>query len=186
MKAIDVSTLPASPWKNGGGSTRTIAVSPPESGFDDFDWRVSIADVVSSGEFSRFPGVDRIILLLDGAGMVLHFNGGSVALTTPYEPLPFSGDEAVRSELLNGATRDFNVMTRRGRATADVKIVQSKVRLAADAGVFFCPRGAFRTANADLEAGSALLVDRPEENSFEPRRPDAVMIAVLIKQLGAL
>jgi len=183
---IDVSALPSSPWKNGGGSTRTIAVFPPDAGFDDFDWRISIADVVSSGEFSRFPGVDRSILLLDGAGMILHLDSGSITLTTPYKPLLFRGDDAVRSELLNGATRDFNVMTRRGCATADVKVVQSKVQFAADAGVFFCPRGAFRTANADLEAGCALLVDRPEENSFEPRTPDAVMIAVLIKHLGAL
>jgi len=185
MAPIQVSALPASPWKNGGGSTRTIAVFPPEAGFDDFDWRVSIADVASSGEFSRFPGVDRTILLLDGEGMLLHFDGGSVALTTLHEPLPFSGDDLVRSELINGSTRDFNVMTRRGRAKADVKVVQSEVQLAADAAVFFCPRGAFRSASADLEAGWAFLVDRPEQEiSFKPQTADAVMIAVLIKTLG--
>ncbi len=113
--------LPASPWKNGGGATRTLVVSPEGAGFDDFDWRISIADVASSGDFSRFPGVDRIIVLLTGAGMILHINEGSVLpLTTPFQPLPFRGDEMVSSRLLNGPVRDFNVMTRRGRARASV------------------------------------------------------------------
>src|SRR5580658_10488529 len=101
MTPMDVSALPSSPWKNGGGATRTIAVSPPGAGFDDFDWRVSIADVASSGEFSRFPGIDRTILLLDGAGMTLHLEDGQVLpLTAPFQPQEFSGDQVVRSALV--------------------------------------------------------------------------------------
>jgi environmental stress-induced protein Ves len=185
MDPIQVSALPPTPWKNGGGSTRTIAIFPPEAGFHDFDWRVSVADVESSGEFSRFPGVDRTILLLDGDGMILHFDNRSVALTTPYEPFAFSGDDRVRSELINGSTSDFNVMTRRGRAKADVKIVQSEVQLSADAAVFYCPRGAFHSVSAGLEAGWAFLVDRPvREMSFKPRTGGSVMMAALITMMG--
>ena len=50
------------PWRNGGGVTRELASSP--EGVDDFDWRVSIAEVTASGDFSRFPGVDRTIVRL--------------------------------------------------------------------------------------------------------------------------
>src|ERR1700733_1295252 len=106
---MDTSALPAVAWKNGGGSTRTVAVSPASSGFDDFVWRVSIADVGESGGFSLFPGVDRTILLLDGAGMVLERNDGAAhALTTPFEPYAFRGEDVIKARLVDGASRDFN------------------------------------------------------------------------------
>jgi environmental stress-induced protein Ves len=40
LRARDV---PATPWKNGGGVTREIAVHPQGAGFDDFVWRLSMA-----------------------------------------------------------------------------------------------------------------------------------------------
>ncbi|MFN9927385.1 MAG: HutD family protein, partial [Phenylobacterium sp.] len=51
----------AVPWKNGGGITRELAVWPPGASFDDFVWRVSMAEVHQDGPFSSFPGVDRIL-----------------------------------------------------------------------------------------------------------------------------
>ena len=59
------------PWKNGAGRTTEIAVHPPGAALDTFAWRVSIADVERDGPFSRFPGIDRTIVLLEGAGMRL-------------------------------------------------------------------------------------------------------------------
>lgn len=38
----------------------------------DFEWRISMADVTTSGPFSLFPNKQRIISVLDGQGMVLH------------------------------------------------------------------------------------------------------------------
>ena len=55
--------LSASPWKNGGGSTREIVCRPPGAGMDGFDWRVSVATIARSGPFSVFTGVDRVIVL---------------------------------------------------------------------------------------------------------------------------
>jgi environmental stress-induced protein Ves len=45
-------------WKNGGGETAEIAVSPDSAGLDDFDWRISMATgQASGGPFSMpFPG----------------------------------------------------------------------------------------------------------------------------------
>ncbi|HTB11010.1 MAG TPA: HutD family protein [Bryobacteraceae bacterium] len=181
MKLIDVTTLPAAPWKNGGGATRTIAVSPPDANFDNFDWRVSIAEVSSSGEFSLFPGVDRTILLLDGDGMILHLAHASVALTTPREPFNFSGDDAVQQELVNGPTRDFNVMTRRGRTHAEVQIHTDRFRSpAADSAVFYCASGAFNIGSVNLNTGCALLLNHLDEINFTPQTPDALLIAVLV------
>src|SRR5580704_3578190 len=123
MQLIEASALPAVPWKNGGGTTRTVAVSPEGAGFDDFMWRVSIAEVRQSGGFSLFPDVDRTIVLLDGAGMVLQGSDGSAyALTTPFVPHSMRGEDPVEARLVNGPTHDFNVMARRGHAQATVKI----------------------------------------------------------------
>src|SRR4029453_7140835 len=55
------------PWKNGAGRTTEIAVHPAGAGLDAFAWRVSIASVERNGPFSAFPGIDRTIVLLDGA-----------------------------------------------------------------------------------------------------------------------
>ena len=68
---LALSSLPATPWKNGGGTTREIAAFPPGAGLDDFGWRLSVAEVERDGPFSVFSGVDRTIVLLDGAGMRL-------------------------------------------------------------------------------------------------------------------
>jgi environmental stress-induced protein Ves len=101
-------------WKNGLGWTTEIAVGTGE-GLWDWDWRISIATVDADSEFSSFPGIDRSLLVLDGAGMVLSVEGqGTFTLLADGPPLAFSGDVSTSSRLLAGPTRDFNVMTRRG------------------------------------------------------------------------
>ncbi|MGI4858448.1 MAG: HutD/Ves family protein, partial [Janthinobacterium lividum] len=71
-------TLAPVAWKNGGGTTSEIAVWPRAASFDAFVWRVSVAEIAQDGAFSDFPGVDRTIVLLSGAGMDLE--GGPAAL----------------------------------------------------------------------------------------------------------
>ena len=44
------------PWRNGLGVTREIALCPPGADTDDFLWRASVADVVGPAPFSQFPG----------------------------------------------------------------------------------------------------------------------------------
>lgn len=116
------------PWKNGGGLTREVAsgdVREPLASAqraDGFDWRVSVADVDAGGSFSPFPGIDRVITLVEGEGMVLTVDGAPHPVE-PLSPFAFSGDAATDCRLESGAVRDMNVMTRRGRATAQVRIV---------------------------------------------------------------
>ncbi len=184
MTAIDVFASPASAWKNSAGVTRTVAIWPPHATLDDFDWRISIAEIASESAFSPFPGVDRTILLLDGCGMILSFEDSAISLTEPFEPHSFPGEATVQCRLVNGASRDFNVMTRRGVAQAEVKIVRSEWRFD-ERAVFFCARGSYRI-NEDrlIAAGWALNVDRPEPGlHFAPQTQDAVLIAVLIENL---
>ncbi|MFE7174089.1 HutD family protein [Streptomyces sp. NPDC057616] len=122
---------PAVPWKNGGGLTREVASAPSRAGMSDFAWRVSLADVAEAGPFSRFEGVDRIITLVDGPGMVLTVDGTAHTVAEPYVPFPFSGEATTDCRLLGGGLVDFNVMVRRGRATAHVEIVRDRVAVSA-------------------------------------------------------
>jgi uncharacterized protein len=116
MRLIRFADLASTPWKNGGGTTTEIAVSPSGAGFEDFDWRLSIADVASDGPFSQFSGIDRTLTLIEGKGLAMTIGGAPpLTLTTASEPLAFPGDVPVSAALVAGPIRDFNVMSRRGR-----------------------------------------------------------------------
>lgn len=121
------STLAATPWKNGGGSTCEILSWPPGAGVDAFDWRVSIATIGASGPFSIFEGIDRIIMLLEGDGVRLQAlcAGIDQRLDRPHEPFAFSGDLGLDCTLLGGPSIDFNVMTRRMRGHAEVQLIDA-------------------------------------------------------------
>jgi environmental stress-induced protein Ves len=106
----------ARPWKNGGGTTGDIAVSPAGASLDTFDWRLSLAQVDRDGPFSRFENVDRTLVLLSGA-MTLHERERDRRIDlVRNEPFAFAGERAIEATVGGGATVDFNVMTRRGRA----------------------------------------------------------------------
>ncbi|MCW1839244.1 HutD family protein [Prosthecomicrobium hirschii] len=105
------------PWKNGGGVTTEIAVSPDGAGLDDFEWRLSAAEVASDGPFSTFPGIDRIIGILSGDGLILTVEGiGTVRLDRSSDPFAFPGDAPTVGRLAGGPVTDLNLMVRRGHA----------------------------------------------------------------------
>ncbi|MER7559871.1 HutD family protein [Nocardioides sp. NPDC126508] len=110
------------PWRNGGGMTAEVAAWPPgtDAG-SDFAWRISFADVAGSGDFSTFPGVDRVITLIDGPPMTLDLPGETTVLR-PFVPYSFDGGVPVLCSV-TAPTRDLNVMTRRGHASATVEML---------------------------------------------------------------
>jgi environmental stress-induced protein Ves len=116
MRILRAADYRVMPWKNGGGTTTEIAVSPEGAGLDDFDWRISMARVESSGPFSSFVGIDRTLSVLEGEGIVLDIAGRPPArLTASSAPLSFPGDVPTGATLIGGPITDLNVMTRRGR-----------------------------------------------------------------------
>ena len=108
-------------WKNGGGTTRELAVHPPGSDLERFLWRVSIATVAAAGPFSHFAGIDRRMAILAGR-LLLSIEGGVPRALTPADPpLEFPGEAAVHAEPQGGAVTDLNVMTRRGQCAAQLQ-----------------------------------------------------------------
>ena len=103
-------------WRNQLGWTREIITHPDG---DDWDWRLSIAEIERDAAFSSFPGIDRELVLLAGNGLRLRFEDGEVGeLQPPHDKLRFAGERAVVGELIDGPTHDFNLMWRRDRVQA--------------------------------------------------------------------
>ncbi|MCR1785681.1 HutD family protein [Nocardioides carbamazepini] len=151
------------PWRNGQGMTTEIALGGDP---DDFGWRVSLAEVARSGDFSPFPGIDRIIVLIEGAAMTLHLPGHTQVLR-PDEPFGFDGGVPVRCTV-EQPTRDLNVMTRRGvaRATLDVRVLAEDappvVVPASGTVVLVVLDGTVRLApGTTLETGDVAVGDEP-------------------------
>lgn len=154
------------PWRNGGGWTTEIARAP--AGDDDaFDWRVSIAEIARDGAFSRFDGVDRCLVLLEGAGMELRVAGDPILLDRRGQAIDFAGEAEVHCRLLDGPTRDFNVFSRRGRCAHRVlfRPLLGPMVLLAEPGVDWLvhvvggsAREQHRADGALAQAGETLLV----------------------------
>jgi len=130
MSIVGFAQLRATPWKNGLGVTREILVEPAGASMDDFLWRASIAEVDTASPFSVFPGIDRTIVLLDGDGFTLTLDDTRThALTTPCVPFAFAGESRVEVALAGGATRDFNLMVRRGHARGRIDVERGPATL---------------------------------------------------------
>ncbi|KTB67814.1 HutD family protein [Pseudomonas allii] len=97
------------PWKNGGGSTEEIT-RDAGAGLDGFGWRLSIADIAESGGFSTFAGYQRVITVIQGAGMVLTVDGEEQRGLLPLQAFAFKGDSQVSCRLITGPIRDFNLI----------------------------------------------------------------------------
>jgi uncharacterized protein len=166
--------LVAAPWKNGGGVTREVAAMPPGAGLDAFIWRVSIADVAQAGPFSRFAGIDRTLVLLSGAGMLLDEarEAGDTyehALTQPLDVARFAGEASIDARLVDGATRDFNLMVRRGAANGVLEIWRvdggtQQCELSADVVLLFCADGSPQITLGD---GAAVQLSRDDTLCIE-------------------
>ena len=178
-------------WKNGDGRTTEVFVYPPHADWDTFVWRVSIAEVERDGPFSTFPGVDRTLVLLAGAGVSLI--GGDVPLEVRahYEPVSFAGDAALECRLLGGAVRDFNLMVRRATARGELSIVREEAGTIKPARFRLCyvAVGSCECLMAGnvplmLNADHALLFDTedatPSPLHVNPLTPDAVALAASI------
>ena len=172
------------PWRNGLGVTRELVLYPPGADMDDFLWRASVADVVGPAPFSLFPGIDRTIVLIDGAGFRMTLDGARVhALTTPCAPFAFPGEAEVAVALAGGATRDFNLMLRRGRAAGSVEVWRDDNArgIPPDLALLYLVRGRAGTPDGELSPGDSWL---PAPAACGTVRIDGEALAVRVRVAG--
>jgi uncharacterized protein len=192
LQRFALDDLTPTPWKNGGGSTREIVCRPQGAGMDGFDWRVSIATIARSGPFSAFVGVNRVILLLEGDGVLLQSAGGMRhQLDQALQPFAFSGEEAPDCTLLGGPSLDFNVMTRRSALRAEVTVLRAPTAIApAPRGLLLAVRGHWQLhadgAEPGCAAGQGLWWDaEPHGWHVTPQEDDAALLWVRLDAVGA-
>lgn len=106
MQIITCTDLIEVPWKNGGGTTREIAMGRMA---DQTAWRISRADVAQDGVFSDFTGLMRILTVVSGAGMVLEHASDTLDADI-WEPVRFGGNLKIHSRLKDGPLTDLNLM----------------------------------------------------------------------------
>ncbi|NVD99090.1 HutD family protein [Massilia sp. BJB1822] len=185
---IQYASLHASPWKNGGGSTTEIAVAPAGASFDEFDWRISLATIAASGPFSVFPGIDRTLTLVEGAGVVLDVgNERRVALSEREPVVAFPGETAV-SATIEGITTDFNVMTRRARCSHQLerRVVRdfSTLERRSELTVLFLAEGESLTVASGSERVAmvrydALVLDREDVWTLEAGQATVFIVDII-------
>ena len=113
------------PWKNGRGQTTELLINPGGH-LDDFDWRISIADMVADGVFSSFDGFTRQLVLHSGEGLALTHrrNNQQVQqdiLNKPLDIVTFDGGDHTDGCLTSGPVKNFNVMSKTAKYHSHVQ-----------------------------------------------------------------
>lgn len=174
------------PWRNGGGVTRQLAIHPPEATVaDPFMWRISSAKVAGSGPFSPFPGMDRTLLLLEGSGLRIDLEGmPSLHLDQPLVPVSFSGDVPAAGHLEGAPCLDFNVFTRRTAFRHAVEVIDSPTSPGACDLLFaYAAVGAFNAQGLPVAEGSALQASEIDPSLLLIPDPGARTILIRIHHI---
>jgi environmental stress-induced protein Ves len=99
------------PWRNGFGVTMEIAREPPVGG--EFQWRLSLATVATSGPFSTYAGFRRSVTLIEGEGFRLDIGAQEpVVLESRGTTAMFPGEAPTHCTLINGPCIDLSLMVR--------------------------------------------------------------------------
>lgn len=111
MAILPESAWRVQPWKNGGGVTREILRWPDT---DAYDLRVSLAEVVNSGPFSRFPGYSRFVVWIGPNPIDLVIGRQVHTYATPSAASHILGDPAISAMLPAGPTKLLNLIVKDG------------------------------------------------------------------------
>ncbi|MEX0922413.1 MAG: HutD family protein [Rhodovibrionaceae bacterium] len=174
VRHLTAADYTATPWRNGGGTTTEIAISPSGASLGGgFDWRLSIAEVAQDGPFSSFPGYQRSLSVISGGGILLDAGEeGDIELRTPFKPVSFPGEWEIHGRLLGAALRDLNLIYKRATTAGRVgflRIADTPLNAESDAQTLLIlplaggPLTASwdkRAAEAQLEEGETLILER--------------------------
>ncbi|MQR99728.1 HutD family protein [Gluconobacter aidae] len=120
IRHIRLPIVPASPWKNGAGTTRLLTEQP--------EWRLSVASITQPARFSSFAGLFRQMGLLTGNGVRLFPVSGAppLLLDQPGSVIRFSGDLPLTGAPLNGPVDVLNLMRPANRTGPDLTAITPK------------------------------------------------------------
>ena len=135
---------------------RELLSWPPQAGAgahaDDWTLRVSVAEIERDGPFSHYPGIERWFAVLEGTGVALALPAGERRLTRGETPVHFAGESAPGCRLIDGATRDLNLMVRRASGQGRMRLAQPGDSFAA-AGARWL--GVYAASEIRVQAGTS-------------------------------
>ena len=177
VRCIPAARMAPAPWRNGGGRTRELLAWPSAA---DWRLRISLADIDQDGGFSAFPGTRRWFTVVEGGGVALGFDAAAERrLVLGDAPLSFDGAAAPACRLLDGPTRDLNLMLRARRGSMHaVAAGQDWAEDHAMRGLFVRVAGRWTgdDASTRLAPRTLLWSDDPKLPAtpwrFEPDQPD--------------
>lgn len=122
LQRFSLEDLTEEPWRNGGGVTRTLM---RRDNGDKPLWRISVADITGNAPFSRFEGLDRHSVLVEGYNVTLCGDWGAWSLSSVGDIARYPGELSVRTELGCALARFFNVMADRTQMRVDLRVSSS-------------------------------------------------------------
>ncbi len=164
VKKLRVQDYREMPWKSGKGTTHQIAISPEGADFtkESFLWRVSTAPMIEDGVFSHFPGYERILMVVQGEGLLLNRR-----ILSPFETVRFSGNETMNAKLISGPILDLGVIHDPEKVKVDLQFIpnlRSETVFSFSTGTHFvyCIQGTMRVNGELVGEGESIRFDESE------------------------
>jgi len=166
IERVEPSQYRRTPWKNGAGTTTTIA---EQSGV----WQFGRTPIPSAGPFSDYTGFDRLQVLVAGRGLVLETPDGEIDVRVPFRPVRFTGETRIVSKLEAGPVEVVNLIGARAKVSLDLVVLTNGQTRALQPGIHiaYCADGA---AELDV-AGKSLAVAADHGLRIDP--PGSTMLA---------
>lgn len=95
---------------------------------DGWTWRLSTADITHDAPFSVFDGVTREFCVASGNGVVLTIDGVAHECG-PRSIVTFDGGSSVLAAVIDGPTKDINLMLKNGSPTLHLSVHEAGDRL---------------------------------------------------------
>lgn len=182
MRIIRFADLTESPWKNGGGIARHVAMEQDDTGTL---WQLSMAEITRPGPFSDYAGLTRILTVIEGGKMVL--KTPDTDLNADFAtPVRFDGATPVTSELQQGPVRAFNLLFDTARCGGTVKALRGPCQVSVGGlgliGAIHCIAGTGKIGADTLGKGDTALLDNTDADVT--LSPDDIALCVSIQPGG--
>jgi environmental stress-induced protein Ves len=135
VRVLRFADYPIVPWRNGQGITREIAAATVPMASTNRDpagenlpplpaptpaWRLSMATVDGDVPFSNFPGLRRMLGIVDGEGIELTVDGQMSRLRSGETFGPFAGEASASARSLGDVTLDLGLIFDPARTRGDL------------------------------------------------------------------
>jgi environmental stress-induced protein Ves len=110
------------PWRNRQGITTELAREDAPGQPSGLLWRISRATIDKPTPYSAFPGIERVHVLLAGAGFTIEFDDGVDTLNEKFQTLRFAGDRPARCKLLQGPCDVLNILVADSLGSARISV----------------------------------------------------------------